>query len=140
MTKKTGSSGSAELVFRKVRSCAFSELRSASAVTKAQVVQTIEMRDGDSFDDFEACAAALPRLFDVDADEVELQHYEITKAGDPKPSHEMWVYEGEHGLVFEIGSEYPTPVRCVQRHFWSVDEDDPGAVALAQSLDANAAF
>ncbi|HEX7603875.1 MAG TPA: hypothetical protein VF316_19790 [Polyangiaceae bacterium] len=140
MAKKAHSSGGSELVFRKVASCAFSELRSATAVTKAQVVQTIEMRDGDSFDEFEACAAALPRLFDVGEDELELERYEITRAGDPNPSHEMWVYEGEHGLVFELGSDTPTPVRCVQRHFWSVDEDDPAAVALASLLDAAAVF
>ncbi|MBK7397111.1 MAG: hypothetical protein IPJ34_12605 [Myxococcales bacterium] len=79
-------------------------------------------------------------MFDVSEEELELEHYDITQEGDDKPSYEMWVYLGEHGIVFEVGSEEPTSVHCVEGHFWSVGDDDLVGVMLAKALDHASPF
>lgn len=106
-----------QLRFERVGSITFGELRKESSCVKAQVEATLAMRDGSPEND------------------LVLDRYEITPPGATKPSHEMWVYMEEHGVVFELGKESPTPIHCVQRHFWSTDEDDAEAVALAELLN-----
>jgi hypothetical protein len=140
MARNKRASGVVRYHFRKARSWTLSALRESDPIARTQVVRTLEIRNGDSFDDFEECAAAVPRLFDVDEDALGLDHYVISLEGEPQPSYEMWVYLDEHGLVFEMGSEVPTPVHCVQGHFWSVDDEDRVAAMLAKALERGAPF
>jgi hypothetical protein len=126
--------------FDKTLSTTFAEIRKLNAVGQRQILETLQIRNGSLFPDIETCARALREEFDVDDENLELDHYTITREGEVQPSHEMWVYFGEHGLVFELGAEYATPIHCVQSHFWSVDDEDVAATELAEALNETVPF
>jgi len=120
-----------ELVNKK--SFDLSQVRKLGAVAMSQVRDTLAIRRGEAFDTFDECLAAARELFGDD--DVGLTRYDIVPAGKKKPTHELWVYLEEHGVVFEHGSADATPVHCVQRHFFSTDPDDAASVAFAEALD-----
>lgn len=111
----------------------FAGVRKMSKVRQAQVLSTLQIRNGSVFPTMDAAAKALPAEFDTD-ESLELERYDILRDGQKKPAYEMWIYGEEHGIVFEVGGN-ATPVHCVQRGFWSTDEDDEQAVALAEALE-----
>jgi hypothetical protein len=111
----------------------FAGVRKMSKVRQAQVLSTLQIRNGSAFSTMDAAAKALPAEFETN-ESLGLERYDIIPEGQKKPTYEMWIYGEEHGVVFELGGA-ATPVHCVQRGFWSVDDDDERAVALAEALD-----
>jgi hypothetical protein len=111
----------------------FAGVRKMSKVRQAQVLATLQIRNGTAFSTMDAAAKALPAEFETD-ETLQLERYDIIPDGKKQPAYEMWIYGEEHGVVFEVGGS-ATPVHCVQRGFWSVDDDDEEAVALAEILD-----
>ena len=115
-------------------SMTFASVRKMSAVRQAQVLATLQMRNGSVFDTMDDAARALPSEFGATEKTFRLERYDILAEREKRPRFEMWIYEEEHGIVFELDGE-ATPVQCVQRGFWSTDPGDPAAVALAAALD-----
>ena len=111
----------------------FAGVRKMSKVRQAQVLSTLQIRNGSVFRSMDAAAKALPAEFETD-ETLQLERYDIVPEGQTKPAYEMWIYGEEHGIVFEVGGK-ATPVHCVQRGFWSTDDDDEQAVNLAEALD-----
>jgi hypothetical protein len=118
----------------------FAAIRGMSPTRQQQVLTTLQIRNGSHFPTMDACAVALPEEFDQDEESLTLERYDITREGDTKPAYEMWVYWSEHGIVFEHGSDVATAVHCVQCNFWSVDDEDSSAIALAEALNEDAPF
>ncbi len=111
----------------------FAGVRKMSEVRQEQVLRTLQIRNGSVFHTMDEAAKALPAEFETD-ETLQLERYDIIAEGQKKPAFEMWIYGEEHGIVFEVGG-YATPVHCVQRGFWSTDDSDEQAVALAEALD-----
>jgi hypothetical protein len=114
--------------------CNLSGVRALGDVAMSQVRETLQIRRGEAFDTFEDCVRAARELFDDD--DPELVRYDVVSSETKTPTHEMWIYLEEHGVVFEHDQPHATPVCCVQRHFFSTDESDPAALALAKALNA----
>jgi hypothetical protein len=118
--------------FGKHEQVTFGEVRERDATDQAQVLTTLEMRNGSSFSTMDEAAAVLASEFDAD-ESLELDRYEITRDG--VPTNVLWLYFAEHGIVFDLRTGWATPIHCVQQHFWSTDDEDADAVALAEALD-----
>jgi hypothetical protein len=113
------------------------ELATLDERAQYQVMQTIERLRGVACASLDDCVRAIRDELHVDDAEVAIERYPIGRTGEA-PSYELWLYQGEHGLVFAVDAWDATAVHCVQRHFWSVDDEDGDAVALAAALDAAA--
>ncbi len=133
--KKAAPSPTTALTFRFANPewTTFAGVRKMSKLRQAQVLSTLQIRNGSVFPTMDAAAKALPAEFETD-ETLQLERYDIVPEGQTKPAYEMWIYGEEHGIVFEVGGN-ATPVHCVQRGFWSTDDDDEQAVALAEALD-----
>ena len=110
------------------------ELAALDERAQFQIMQTIAQLRGVACATLDECVRAIRDELHVDDAEVAIERYPICRTGEAAASYELWLYQGEHGLVFAVGAWDATAVHCVQRHFWSVDDDDGDAVALAAAL------
>jgi len=106
------------------------ELRALAPADQVQVVELIAGREELGDVGWDACERHLAARGLGDDDRFIARH-RITVEG--RPPLALWTYYGDDGVVFdETGA---TAVRCVQQHFWSVDDADHDAIALAAALD-----
>lgn len=127
-------------VFGKGEEVTFRELRALGPVHRQQAIAAIEAYVGGSYNDIDDCMAGLRKQLGMDPEEFGLTLYTITREGDAEPSFEMWTVATDNGLVFPIGEDQGTAVHCAQSNFWSVDDDDKEAIALAEALNAVVPF
>lgn len=128
-----GPPGSEHVTVVKVETRTAADLAAASTVVQEQVMETLRLHGPIEGEDLSSFVEALSAGFGAPAKAIELERCEIRVDG----AHllDLWMYLGEHGVVFEKGDSVPTAVRCVQASFWSVDDDDTGAVAWANVLN-----
>ena len=81
----------------------FAQARKLDDTSQAQILTSLAIRNGQSFDDMETCSKSLAAAFECDEKSFTLSRYEITRKGDKKPSYVFWAYFDEHGVVCEIG-------------------------------------
>jgi hypothetical protein len=123
-----------EYAFGPARTVTIAELRGLDRERQLQALFALGSYVGTSWWDVDACAKELVGRYGVD-ESFSLDLHEITRAGESEPRFEMWVVFVDNGVVFPFGSSDATSVHCAQSHFWSVDDGDSDAVALARALD-----
>ena len=123
-------------VFSKPITVPLQEVDALDDVAQQQFLIGAAAYSGESYDDVPTCIPKLIEQFE----EGELERYAIHRAGEAAPVYEMWVFNSDNGVVFPVGSPEPTAVHCTQSHFWSVDDNDKIAIALAEQLEENVPF
>jgi len=123
-----------EYSFSNSRELTAAQLRKLEPFAQAQIILGAHSYSGETFDDFEKVLAWL------EEGGAGLEHRYIKRDDDKKPRYEMWIFASDNGMVFPVGSDEPTSVHCAQSHFWSVDDDDEDAIAMAESLNESVPF
>jgi hypothetical protein len=121
--------------FGVVETCTLAQVRRGDPMRQHQVQQALEAYAGASYADLDAAITALATSGTLDEDAFTVDFYAITRGGEDAPAFAMCVVFSDNGVVYPVGSSEPTAVHCAQSNFWSVDDDDADAVALAEALN-----
>jgi hypothetical protein len=115
------------------------QLLALDGVHQCQVLAGVHSFLGEDHTDVPAAIAAIAKRGGAAVDDIAIWRYEIS--ADGVVAFEMWTFGGgDDGLVFARGEREPIPVHCSQGHFWSVDDGDADAIALADALEGVAPF
>ena len=118
--------------FSAPRTFTLAELRGLGSVEHAQLREVTESWLGVDLKPSDDFTAKIRAKAEVD-DSFTLSRFDIARDGEP--AYQMWVWLDENGIVFHRNSADPSPIRCVNRNFWSVDDSDEDAIAMAAELN-----